>query len=136
MIRPYSAAKFDPGSTLILPVLFLYPEYATSDMISDFVEDTSFAAIFVVVFPPGAPRPQWDVEGIYADVSLVVYATTKRKRLLKVGRPGREMTLRDVCRASGSGGAVGPNGKDRLGVKDGCLSFVALPKGDGPDGPV
>ncbi|KAI0249200.1 hypothetical protein BJV78DRAFT_1129966 [Lactifluus subvellereus] len=132
-IRPYGAAKFDPedptGGTLILPVLFLYPEYATSDVISDFVEDTSFAAILAVIFPPGAPRPQWDVEGKYVDGSLVVYAMTKRKRLLKVGR---KMTLRDVCRAAGSGsGAVGPDGsKDGLEVKDGCLSFVVLPKGE------
>ena len=131
-IRPYGAAKFDPedptGGTLIFPVLFLYPEYATTDVISDFVEDTSFAAILAVMFPPGAPRPEWDIKGKYVDGSLVVYATTKQKRLLKVGR---KMTLRDVCRAAGSGGgAVGPNGKDGLEVKDGCLSFVVLPKGE------
>ena len=120
-MRPYGAAKFAPedltGGTLILPAPFLYPEHATSDVISDFFEDTSLAAVLAVVFLPGAPRMQRDVEGIYADASLVVYATTKRKRLLKVGR---EMTLRDVCRASGSGGgAVGLDCKDRLEVQDG-----------------
>ena len=98
-IRPYGAAKFDPedptGGTLILPVLFPYPQYATSDVISDFLEDTSFVAVLAVIFPPGAPRPQWDVEGRYVDASLIVYATTKRKRLLKVGR---QMTLRDAFR--------------------------------------
>jgi hypothetical protein len=120
-MRPYGAAKFDPddstGSTLILSAPFLYPEHATSDVISGFFEDTSFAAVLAVVFLPGAPRMQWDVEGIYADASLVVYATTKRKRPLKVGRV---MTLRDVCRASSSGdGAVRLDCKDRLEVKDG-----------------
>jgi small subunit ribosomal protein S7e len=55
------------------------------------------------------------------DGLLVVYAMTKRRRLMKVGR---KMTLRDACRPTG-GGAVGPDGKgDRLEVKDGCLTFV------------
>jgi hypothetical protein len=111
-----------------LPVLFLYPEYATSDVISDFLEDASFGTALELVFPPGAPPQQWDVEGKYVEASLVVYATTKRRRLLKVGR---KMTLRDVCRAAGSGGdAVGPEGKDGLEFEDGFLSFVLLPKGE------
>ncbi|KAI0253077.1 hypothetical protein BJV78DRAFT_1281170 [Lactifluus subvellereus] len=109
--------------------LFLYPEYTTSDVISDFVEDTSFAAILAVMIPLGAPRPQWDVNGKYADGSLVVYVTMERKRLLKVGR---EMTLRAMYRAAGSGGGsvVGPDGKDWLEVRDECLSFVVLLKGE------
>jgi Cns1/TTC4 Wheel domain len=131
-ISPYGVPKFDPedptGSTLILPVLFLYPEYATSDVITDFLEDTSFAAVLALIFPPGAPRQQWDTDGKYVEGSLVVYATTMRKRLLKVGR---KMSLRDVCRAVGSGGGVvGADGKDGLEVKDGWLSFMVLPKGE------
>jgi Cns1/TTC4 Wheel domain len=122
--RPYGDPKFDPedptGGTLIMPVLFLYPEHATTDVISEFVEDSSFAAVLALIFPPGAPQQEWDAEGKYVDGSLVVYAMTRRKRLLKVGR---KMTLRDVCRA-----AVGP--EDGLEVKDGCLSFVVLPKGE------
>lgn len=49
---------------------------------------------------------------------------THRKRLLKVGK---KMTLRDVCKA-----AKGEDGqpKDGLEVKDGCLTFVVLPKGE------
>jgi hypothetical protein len=126
--RPYGTPKFDPedptGGTLIIPVLFLYPEHATTDVISEFVEDSSFSAALALIFPPGAPQQEWDAEGKYVEGSLVVYATTRRKRLLKVGR---KMTLRDVCRA-----AAGPDGKgkDGLEVKDGCLSFVVLPKGE------
>jgi hypothetical protein len=61
------------------------------------------------------------------DGSLVMYAMTRRRRLLKVGW---KMTLRDACRAAG-GGAVGPDGKgDGLEVKGGCLTFVVVPKGE------
>ncbi len=133
--NPY-APKFDPedptGRTLILPVFFLYPEHATSDAVPEFVEDTTFGAHLAVMFPGDAPaseRQSWDTEGKYVDDgSLVVYAMTRRRRLLKVGR---KMTLRDVCRAASGAGAVGSDGKsDGLEVKDGCLSFVVVPKGE------
>ena len=125
-VNPY-APKFDPedptGKTLIIPVFFLYPEHATSDAVIEFVEDTTFGAHLAVMFPRDAAaslRQPWDTEGKYVDGSLVVYAMTRRRRLLKVWR---KMTLRDVCRAAG-GGAVGPDGKgDGLEVKDGVLKF-------------
>lgn len=127
--NPY-APKFDPedatGETLILPVFFLYPEHATSDVIPEFVEDTTFGAHLTVMFPPGAPAQPWDTEGKYVDDrSLVVYAMTRRQRLLKVGR---KMTLRDVFRVAGGSGTDGKS--DGLEVKDGCLRFVLVPKGD------
>jgi hypothetical protein len=130
--NPY-APKFDPedatGGTLILPMFFLYPEHATSDVIPEFVEDTTFGAHLAAMFPSGAPTQPWDTEGKYVDDgSLVVYAMTRRRRLLKVGR---KMTLRDVCRVAGGNGAVGLDGtSDGLEVKDGCLSFVVVPKGE------
>jgi small subunit ribosomal protein S7e len=124
--NPY-APKFDPedptGGTLILPVLFLYPERATSDVIPEFVEDTTFGAHLAVMFPPGAPTSS--LQPYKDDGTLVVYGMTRRKRLLKVGR---KMTLRDVCRAAGGSGADGKG--DRMEVKDGCLSFVVVPKGE------
>ena len=127
--NPY-APRFDPedamGGTLILPVFFLYPEHAMSDVVPDFVEDTEFGAVLATMFPPGAPAPPWDADGQYVVEALVVYATTRRKRLLKVGR---KMTLRDVYRAAGGTSASG-NVEDGLEVKDGCLSFVVVPKGE------
>jgi hypothetical protein len=132
--NPY-APKFnheDPtGKTLIIPVFFLHPEHATSDAVPEFVEDTTFGANLAVMSPRDATassRQPWDTEGKYMhDGSLVVYAMTSRRRLLKVGW---KMTPRDVCRAAG-GGIVGPDGKgDGLEVKDGCLSFVVVPKGE------
>ncbi|KAJ7162561.1 hypothetical protein C8R43DRAFT_990664 [Mycena crocata] len=122
------APHFDPEdpteSSLIIPVFFLYPQHATSDVIPEFVEDTPFAAHLSTMFPPKAPAPNWDVKEEYVDGKLVIYAMTHRKRLLKVGK---KMTLRDVCTA-----AKAKDGelRDGLEVKDGCLTFAVLPKGD------
>lgn len=49
---------------------------------------------------------------------------TQRKRLLKVGK---KMSLKDVCMAAK---AKEGDPKDGLELKDGCLTFVILPKGD------
>jgi hypothetical protein len=122
------APHFDPEDptegTLIIPVFFLYPQHATSDAIPEFVEDTPFAAHLSAMFPPKAPPPVWDEKGEYVDGRLVVYAMTHRKRLLKVGK---KMTLRDVCSA-----AKGKDGepRDGLELKDNCLTFAVLPKGE------
>lgn len=93
-------------------------------MIPEFVEDTPFAAHLSAMFPPLASPPDWDKKGEYVDGSLVIYAMTRRKRLLKVGK---KMTLRDVCKAA-KGKENEP--RDGLEVKDGCLTFAVLLKGD------
>ncbi|KAI0288271.1 hypothetical protein BC826DRAFT_1039620 [Russula brevipes] len=127
IVNPYEA-EFNPedqkGGTLIMPVFFLYPEHTTWDVIPEFVEDTTFGAHLAFMFPPGeSSRKSWDTERKYVDDgSLVVYAITRQKRLLKVGR---EMTLRDVCRAAGGGGE-----HDGLVVRDGGLAFIVVPKGE------
>lgn len=72
------------------------------------------------MFPPQAPTPTWDEKQEYTASNLVVYAMTRRRRLLKVGK---KMTLRDVCRA-----AKEKDG-DGLEIKDGYLTFAVLPKG-------
>ncbi|KAF9820967.1 hypothetical protein IEO21_00944 [Rhodonia placenta] len=125
--NPYAPA-FDPedpkNNALIVPVFFLYPQYATSDIISQFVEDTPFSAHLATMFPPEAAPPEWDKNHEYVTDNLVVYAITYRKRLLKVGK---KMTLRDVFQASKS---KEKEPVDGLELKDGCLTFVVLPKGD------
>lgn len=76
------------------------------------------------MFPPQAPPPDWDQHGEYIDGRLVIYAITYRQRLLKVGK---KMTLRDVFKASA---AKEGEPKDGLELKDGCLTFVVLPRGE------
>lgn len=125
--NPYEP-HFDPEdperTTLIIPVFFLYPQYATSDVIAHFVEDTAFSTHIIQMFPPQAPAPNWDKSGQYIANTLVVYAITRRKRLLKVGK---KMSLRDVCNATKA--KEGEPG-DGLELKDGCLTFVVVPKGE------
>ncbi|OSD04320.1 40S ribosomal protein S7 [Trametes coccinea BRFM310] len=125
--NPYEP-EFDPEdptyNTLIFPVLLLYPQYATSDLISHFQEDTPFSAHLSAMFPPTAPRPDWDKKGDYVDGNLVVYGFTRRQRLLKIGK---KMTLRDVCKAAK---AKEGEPRDGLELKDGTLTFVVLPKGE------
>lgn len=85
-------------------------------MISHFVEDTRFEEHLMTMFPPDGTAPGWDAKGEYSAGQLVVYGITVRRRLLKVGT---KMTLMDVMYAA----------KDGLELRDGCLSFVVLPKG-------
>lgn len=123
-VAPHFDLEDPTGSTLILPVFFLYPQYATSDIISEFVEDTTFRAHLETMFPPNAPAPDWDLKREYFAENLVTYVPTHRKRLLKIGKG---MTLRDVCKEAK---AREGQPRDGLEVKDGCLSFVVMPKGD------
>jgi hypothetical protein len=108
---------------MVFPVFFLYPQHATSDIISDFAENTKFNDHLAAMFPPEAQAPSWDINGEYRTDNLVVYATTRSKRLLKVGK---KMTLMDVFNASASKDGA----SDGLELKQGYLSFVVLPKGE------
>jgi len=114
----------DPsGSSMTFPVFFFYPQHATSDTISDFIESSRFYDHLSVMFPPQGEVPGWDSVGEYRTDNLVIYAMTRGKRLLKVGK---KMTLMDVFNASaGKDGAM-----DGLELKQGYLSFAVLPRGD------
>lgn len=119
----------DPDS-LIVPVFFLYPQHAITDAIPNFAEHTPFSAHLSAMFPSSTGErndnvqpPAWDTKGEYMADKLVVYAVTRRKRVLKVGK---RMSLADVCRSAG--GKEGE--KDGLEMRDGGLAFAVLPKGD------
>ena len=106
--------------TLIFPVHFLYPQHATSDLVPDFHEDTPFGEHLSAMFPPNAESPDWDQAGEYVNGRLSIYATTSKRRLLKIGR---KMTLRDVIREAGKDG-------DGLELQGGCLAFIVVPRGE------
>ena len=106
----------EDGKKLVIPTMFLYPQYATSDFISQFVEDTRFGDHLAEMFPPKGATPGWDEKGEYVTEQLDVYAITVGKRLLKVGK---KMRLGDIMSSA----------KDGLEVRDGCLSFVVVPRG-------
>jgi len=108
---------------MTFPVFFLYPQHATSDTISDFHENTRFYDHLALMFPPDGEVPIWDAAGEYRADNLAVYAITKRKRLLKVGK---KMALADVFSASATKEGL----PDGLELKQGYLSFVIVPKGE------
>lgn len=115
---------FDEEGSLTLPTLFLYPQYAQSDMVPKFYEDTTFGDQLAGMFPPSVPAPEWDARHEYAAGKLSLYAISHSKRLLKVGM---RMTLRDLFNAA----RMSKDGKpDGLEVRDGCVSIVVVPKGD------
>jgi hypothetical protein len=109
---------------LLFPVFFLYPQYATSDLIESFHESSTFGEHLATMFPPVTPPLEWDRKREYSnDGRLVIYAMSHRGRLLKVGR---NMTLKQVCKAAAGKGEV----RDGLEIADGCLSFAVLTKGE------
>lgn len=125
--QPY-APHFDPedgtGSALVLPVWFLYPQHGVSDIVAHFHEDSAFGDHLDAMFPPGAPPPAFDPNAeTYTSANLTVYATTKHKRIFKVGR---KTTLREACAAARGKDLAEADG---LEMKEGCLSFTVVPRG-------
>ncbi|XP_062962517.1 tetratricopeptide repeat protein 4 isoform X2 [Cynocephalus volans] len=69
--NPYGAKlSLDDQGRLNWPVLFLYPEYARSDFISAFHEDSRFIDHLMVMF---GEVPSWDLEQKYCPDNLEVY---------------------------------------------------------------
>lgn len=69
--NPYGARIIlDDHGRLSWPVLFLYPEYAQSDFVSAFHEDTRFIDHLVAMF---SEKPPWDSELKYNPEALEVY---------------------------------------------------------------
>lgn len=117
---------------LVLPVFFIYPQHAQSDFISDYHEDAPLSSYLSTMFPREARGSlPWDAHGEYYDANLQVYATTRKQRLLKLGR---KLTLREVMdqafkEADASKGEHKVKDRDGLVMRDGILSLVVLPKG-------
>lgn len=69
--NPHGARlSVDDQGRLSWPVLFLYPEYAQSDFISAFHEDSRFIDHLMVMF---GEVPSWDLEQKYCPDNLEVY---------------------------------------------------------------
>lgn len=122
--KPYT-----PTTQIMFPVFFLYPQHSTSDFISQFAEHTTFADQLANMFPVDGHPPEWDRENReYVVGKLVVYVITRLGRLLKVGS---KMSLAEAFLRAGV--MIEQGGKqvqDGLELRDGCLSFAVVPKGD------
>lgn len=104
----------DPSS-LVWPVLFIYPEHGETDFVEEFEENQSFADHIDVMFGEGALRAPWDLEEKYAPEKMNLYfedmlnqqlVTINRKSTLKSvlsdkryrlagGTPGIIVTVQD-----------------------------------------
>ncbi|CCF52699.1 hypothetical protein NDA14_002244 [Ustilago hordei] len=117
---------------LVIPVFFIYPQHAQSDFISDYHEDTSLSTYLSIMFPlKDLGKLPWDTRREYHETNLRVYASTKRKRLLKIGK---KLTLRQVMhhafkQADQGRGQDSLEHRDGLVMRDGVLSLLVVPKG-------
>ncbi|XP_030668891.1 tetratricopeptide repeat protein 4 isoform X2 [Nomascus leucogenys] len=89
--NPHGARlSLDEQGRLSWPVLFLYPEYAQSDFISAFHEDSRFIDHLMVMF---GETPSWDLEQKYCPDNLEVYFEDEdRAELYRV--PAKSTLLR------------------------------------------
>ncbi|CBQ73501.1 related to CNS1-cyclophilin seven suppressor [Sporisorium reilianum SRZ2] len=133
---PLSSAWSPPDmirTPLILPLFFMYPQHAQSDFIPDFHEDLPLSVYLDTIFPRSSLGTlPWDTKREYYAENLQVYATTRRERLLKLGR---KLTLREVMdraykEADAARGEDGVRDRDGLVMRDGVLSLVVLPRGE------
>ena len=115
----------DPIRTpVIFPVMLLYPQHNTSDLISEYHEDTPIGMHLEVMFPLEARGSlPWDAQGEYVANRLSVIAKTRKGRLLRVGH---KLSLRELL----DQGAT-PSNDDRDGIvlRDGIIDLYVLPKG-------
>ncbi|KAN0065035.1 HSP70/90 co-chaperone [Thecaphora frezii] len=128
---PLSSTEWTPANPittpLILPVFFLYPTHAQSDLIQAYHEDTPIHLHLDAMFPNTSQSPlvPWDARNEFKANNLNVYVTTHAQRLLKVGK---KLTLRQVMDMAAKDGT--PQHRDGMVLKDGVLSLVVLPKGE------
>lgn len=126
---PAESKPYTPTTQIMFPVFLLYPQHSTSDFISRFAEHTTFKDQLAVIFPKGGLPPAWDQENHeYQSGRLAVYAVTRQGRLLKI--PSKS-TLADVFLQVGTMIKEGDKQvQDGMEIRDGCLSFAIVPKGD------
>ena len=73
-IRQYELAPHvDSDKEMVWPVLFLYDEYQTSDVVQAFGEHDTFVEHVANMFPEGGPYCEWDTEKSYRASNLLVY---------------------------------------------------------------
>lgn len=119
----------DPIRTpLVFPVMLLYPQHNTSDLISEYHEDTPIGMHLDVMFPPEARGSlPWDPQGEYVSSQLSVIARTRKGRLLRVGHKLSLRTLLDQGAQPGAAGQL--EDRDGIVMRDGIIDLYVFPKG-------
>ena len=108
--------------------MLLYPQHNTSDLISEYHEDTPIGMHLDVMFPPEARGSlPWDPQGEYVSSQLSVIARTRKGRLLRVGHKLSLRTLLDQGAQPGAAGQV--EDRDGIVMRDGIIDLYVFPKG-------
>ena len=100
----------DARSTLLIPVLLLYPLHAQSDFIKAFEEKQSLAQHFEYMFEEA---PQWDQAHEYTADAVECYIETSIGGLIKAGK---KLPLSKIL------------GSGKVEVVDGLLRVYVIPK--------
>ncbi|WFC97319.1 HSP70/90 co-chaperone [Malassezia yamatoensis] len=118
----------DPIRTpLLFPVVLMYPEHGTSDLIAEFHEDTTIGQHLDAMFPIEARGSlPWDTAGEYVSKNLSVIAVTHQKRLLRVGHKFSLRTFMDQAAKDPSSGK--PEDRDGVVLNNGTISLAVFPK--------
>lgn len=118
----------DPIRTpLVFPVMLLYPQHNTSDLISEYHEDTPIGMHLDIMFPPEARGSlPWDPQGEYVSSQLSVIARTRKGRLLRVGHKLSLRTLLDQGAQPGADGKM--EDRDGIVLRDGIIDLYVFPK--------
>jgi len=98
----------DAASTLLLPVMFLYPVDLQSDLIKQFQESESVGQHLTYIMPL-----PWDEKHEYTPESVECYVETTAGGLIKVGK---KMALLRILNSG------------KVEVLDGLLKINVLPK--------
>ena len=108
--------------------MFLYPQHNTSDLVSEYQEDTPVGMHLDVMFPPEARGSlPWDPKGEYVSSNLSVIAKNHKGRLLRVGH---KLSLRALLDQGAKDSETGdPQDRDGIVLRDGIIDLVVLPKG-------
>lgn len=117
----------DPIRTpLLFPVVLMYPQHNTSDLIAAFHEDTTIGQHLAAMFPPEARGSlPWDRAGEYVADRLSVLAVTHKRRILRVGH---KLTLRAFLDLAAQDHGH-PEHRDGLVLHNGQLRLAVFPKG-------
>lgn len=119
----------DPIRTpVIFPVMLLYPQHSTSDLISEYQEDTPIGLHLQHMFAPEARGSlPWDTKGEYVAPNLSVIVRTHKGRLLRIGH---KLSLREAMDLGAKDSASGrPEDRDGMILRDGIVDLYVLPRG-------
>ena len=90
----------DNGTTLVWPVLFMYPEYGETDLIEEFEETGQcFSDHLQAMFGHGIERPVWDIQNRYHPERLKIYfedRITNPDKIALIALKDANLTLGEV----------------------------------------